>query len=32
MPHGFAQMEIIFPQARASIDRMLEFLGKHVGN
>jgi acetyl esterase len=31
MPHGFAQMEF-FPQARQSIDRMLEFLGKHLGS
>ena len=30
MPHGFAQMEF-FPQARESIDRMVEFLGKHLG-
>lgn len=29
MPHGFAQMEF-FPQARQSIDRMLEFLAKHM--
>ena len=29
MPHGFAQMEF-FPPARESIDRMLEFLGKHL--
>jgi acetyl esterase len=29
MPHGFAQMEF-FPQARQSIDRMVEFLGKHL--
>jgi acetyl esterase/lipase len=31
MPHGFAQMEF-FPQARQSIDRMVEFLGKHLGD
>lgn len=30
MPHGYAQMEF-FPQARESIDRMVEFLGKHLG-
>jgi acetyl esterase len=30
MPHGFAQMEF-FPPARDSIDRMVEFLGKHLG-
>jgi len=29
MPHGFVQMEM-FPPARESIDRMLEFLRKHV--
>jgi acetyl esterase len=29
MPHGFAQMEF-FPQARESIDRMIDFLRKHV--
>jgi acetyl esterase len=29
MPHGFAQMEF-FPQARQSIDRMVEFLRKHL--
>jgi len=29
MPHGFAQMEF-FPQARQSIDRMVEFLAKHL--
>ena len=29
MPHGFAQIEM-FPQARQSIDRMVEFLRKHV--
>jgi acetyl esterase len=29
MPHGFAQMEF-FPQARESIDCMVEFLGKHL--
>lgn len=29
MPHGFAQMEF-FPPARESIDRMVEFLGKHL--
>jgi acetyl esterase len=29
MPHGFAQMEF-FPQARQSIERMVEFLGKHL--
>jgi acetyl esterase len=29
MPHGFSQMEF-FPQARQSIDRMVEFLGKHL--
>jgi acetyl esterase len=29
MPHGFAQMEF-FPQARESIDRMVEFLEKHL--
>jgi len=29
MPHGFTQMEF-FPQARTSIDRMVEFLGKHL--
>jgi acetyl esterase len=29
MPHGFAQMEF-FPQARQSVDRMVEFLGKHL--
>lgn len=29
MPHGFAQIEM-FPQARESIDRMVEFLRKHV--
>ena len=26
MPHGFVQMEEMFPQARQSIDGMLEFL------
>ncbi len=31
MPHGFAQMEFL-PQARESIDRMVEFLGKHLGS
>lgn len=30
MPHGFSQMEF-FPQARASVDRMVDFLGKHLG-
>ncbi len=30
MPHGFAQMEF-FPPARESIDRMVAFLGKHLG-
>ena len=29
MPHGFAQMEF-FPQARQTIDRMVEFLRKHL--
>jgi acetyl esterase len=29
MPHGFAQMEF-FPQARQTIDRMAEFLRKHL--
>jgi acetyl esterase len=29
MPHGFAQMEF-FPPARQSIERMVEFLGKHL--
>jgi acetyl esterase len=30
MPHGFAQMEFL-PQARESIDRMVKFLGAHLG-
>ena len=30
MPHGFVQMEF-FPQARQSIDRMVAFLGRHLG-
>jgi acetyl esterase len=30
MPHGFVQMEF-FPQARQSIDRMVEFLDRHLG-
>lgn len=29
MPHGFAQMEF-FPQARQTLDRMVEFLRKHL--
>ena len=29
MPHGFAQMEF-FPQARQTIERMVEFLRKHL--
>jgi len=29
MPHGFAQMEF-FPQARQTIDRMVEFLREHL--
>ena len=29
MPHGYAQFEML-PAARTAIDRMLEFLGKHV--
>jgi acetyl esterase len=29
MPHGFVQIEL-FPQARASIDRMAEFLRRHL--
>lgn len=31
MPHGFAQMEF-FPQARRSVERMVEFLDKHLGD
>jgi acetyl esterase len=30
MPHGYVQMEFL-PQARESIDRMVAFLGKHLG-
>ncbi len=29
MPHGYVQMEF-FPEARASIDRMVDFLRKHL--
>jgi acetyl esterase/lipase len=29
MPHAFTQMEM-FPAARESIDRMVEFLRKHL--
>lgn len=30
MPHGYAQMEML-PAARPAIDRMIAFLGKHLG-
>jgi len=31
MPHGFAQMEEMFPEARVSIARMIDFLDARVG-
>ena len=30
MPHGFCQMEELFPQARQSIDKMIDFLGRKL--
>ena len=30
MPHGFVQIEEMFPQARQSIERMVAFLNAHV--
>ncbi len=32
MPHGFAQMEEMFDEARASINRMIAFLNRTVGS
>jgi len=31
MPHGFVQMEEMFPEARLAIDRMVSFLNSRVG-
>ena len=31
MPHGYVQMEFL-PQARESIDAMVSFLRKHLGD
>jgi hypothetical protein len=32
MPHGFVQMEEMFPDARRAIDRMVSFLNARVGH